>query len=150
MFFKYVRLGKTFMKNIRAGWNFDLIKIYILDVDVYNICMYACMIRDCKRMWMAAYRGIHKPRSILCGWTSVGCIAWFCGTFKRQRSLDWNSGWLFCASKSSFHDHLFYRLEKTGSFLLPYDTYIHTYMIHTYIHVCLYKLGPIYEFILGG
>ncbi|KAI9396212.1 hypothetical protein POPTR_004G094850v4 [Populus trichocarpa] len=64
---------------------------------------------------MAENRGIYQSWFILSGWTSSGCCAWFCSSFKRKRPLDWNISWVLRAISSSFYRYCLYRLEQTGN-----------------------------------
>jgi hypothetical protein len=72
--------------------------------------------RDCQGMWVAAYRSIYQPWSILSRRNSTSCCSLFCAASRKQRALDGTinrkdrSSLVFC-----FHN-CFDKLAKTGSY----------------------------------
>jgi hypothetical protein len=70
--------------------------------------------RGCKRVWMAAYRGLYKSRSLLSLWDSSCCLVGFLVKFRRHGPLDWNSNRCLHSNNFTLYCHELHKLGKTG------------------------------------
>lgn len=73
-----------------------------------------CEIRYCKRMWLAAYRGLYQLGGFLPVWKSSCCSSWFLGKSEREGSVDWHPNRGFRADAPTLDRHEPNKLERTG------------------------------------
>lgn len=67
-------------------------------------------------MWVAAYRSIYQPWSILSRRNSTSCCSLFCAASRKQRTLDGTINRKDCSSLVFCFHNCSDKLEKTGSY----------------------------------
>lgn len=92
-------------------WSFQKMNFIVVFLQklLYNF------IRYCKGMWMAAYRSLCQPRSILSMRNSGGCHPWFLVTFQRDRPVDRYTVRCFYSNSFADNRNKLHKLGETGS-----------------------------------
>lgn len=98
----------------------NYLQVAAVHTNTWLILMMHCKIifRYCKRMWLAAYRCLRKPWSILLVWNSSRYCARVCAARRRTGPLDRYSLRGYRANSIACHCNKLYKLATAGWFFI--------------------------------